>query len=286
MPDTLVAELETSTEVEEAPPSEVTEETASETTAQETDAGETETEDDTLTREEHERLLLEARDSIKAELEQQATQARQTQEIIQNRQRIAQAQQVLANRGAERMLGVYQWMQQQIEEGKHVPWNPKIVQSIADEMASAVVTDQFARIHGKFQQQKVKYGGSVSQGLERALEVALANGDAERAIDVLFEQMVEMVESKKLPELTEKAAKQAAEKASTAQATQKTKQQDAAARLGTATRGASSVSGGRLYMDDIDALPDSQKASLAREGKLEKMFNEARQNGYRSRRRG
>ena len=50
VPDTLVAELETSTEVEEAPPSEVTEETASEPTAQETDAGETETEDDTLTR--------------------------------------------------------------------------------------------------------------------------------------------------------------------------------------------------------------------------------------------
>ena len=182
------------------------------------------------------------------------------------------------------MLGVYQWMQQQIDEGKHIPWNPKVFQSIADEMASSVVTDQFARIHGKFQQQKVKYGGSVSQGLERALEVALANGDAERAIDVLFEQVVEMVETKKLPELTEKAAKQAAEKASAAQATQKTKQQDAAARLGTATRGASSVSGGRVYMDDIDALPDSQKASLAREGKLEKMFNEARQNGYRRKR--
>ena len=77
----------------------------------------------------------------------------------------------------------------------------------------------------------------------------------------------------------DKAGYAAAEKAKATQETEKTKRQDAAARLGSPTRGGTATGSRRWYMDTLEALPSSEKARMAREGTLEAAIKEARANG-------
>ena len=133
--DTAAAVLETPPVEEVAPPSpeETPEIVASESVEETTD----EAPETPLTREEHERLLEEAREAVRTEQRQQAEEAQAQYAQSQYVAQINANRQFLAQTGEAQMRRTFDWMKGQIEEGKEIRWTPQVFQSIAGQLSDA-----------------------------------------------------------------------------------------------------------------------------------------------------